>query len=254
MEIEVLGGFGGEALGCRTTSLLIDDALALDAGSLARVLSVERQLGVRSVLLSHSHLDHVSSLPFFIENIYGHAHDPIDIYASAATLAVLHQHLFNDALWPDFTRLPDHVRPAMRLRELEAEVPVEIEGVRITPIPVNHPVPTFGYLLERDGAAVLWSSDTGPTERLWQVANDTPGLRAVCLEISFDDSMQQIADLSGHLTPRSAERELAKLERPVPVLLHHLKPPCIDAIRYEVRRLKNPRIGYLEQGRSYDFS
>ncbi len=236
------------------TCLLIDDRLALDAGSLSEALPVERQVGVRSVLLSHSHLDHLASLPFFIENVFGHSAEPIEIHASAATIQSIQEHLFNDAIWPDFTRLPDSRLPTIRFHELQAGRPVEIEGVRVTPIPVDHPVPTFGFLLERDGAVVLWSSDTGPTRRLWEVANALPKLNALCIETSFDNSMQEVADLSGHLTPRSLESELEKLERPVPILLHHLKPPCVPAIRQQVGRMANPDIEFMEQDRRYSFS
>jgi ribonuclease BN (tRNA processing enzyme) len=236
------------------TCLLINDHLALDAGSLTRALPIERQVAVRSIVLSHSHIDHTASLPFFIENVYGATDDAIDIYASAATIYAVRKHLFNNATWPDFTRLPNDLLPSLRFHELAAEVPTEVEGVRLTPIPVNHPVPTFGFLIEADGKAVLWSSDTGPTERLWQVANQTPRLDALCIDTSFDNSLQTIADVSSHLTPRTLERELAKLERKVPILLHHLKPPYIDRIRDEVELLGNPDLDYLEQGRTYEFS
>jgi len=101
---------------------------------------------------------------------------------------------------------------------------------------------------------VLWSSDTGPTQQLWEIANSLPTLNALCIETSFDNSMQEIADLSGHLTPRSLERELEKLERSVPVFLHHLKPPCVTAIRQQVSALANPDLEFLEQGRRYSFS
>jgi hypothetical protein len=131
---------------------------------------------------------------------------------------------------------------------------VELHGVRLTPIPMNHPVPTFGFLLRGAAGAILWSSDTGPTTRFWEVANSTPDLKAVCIETSFDNALQALADVSGHLTPRTLELELAKLERPVPVLLHHLKPPCADRVRAEVRALRNPDLAYLEQGKTYDFS
>jgi len=104
------------------------------------------------------------------------------------------------------------------------------------------------------GAAVLWSSDTGPTSRLWEIANQTPRLQAICVDTSFDNSLQKIADLSYHLTPQSLAVELRKLERnDVPILLHHLKPPCIEKIREDVRALRNPALDYLEQGRTYNF-
>lgn len=253
MEIEVLGSFGGESLECRMTCLLINGRIALDAGSLTQALPIERQVEVHSILLSHSHMDHTSALPFFIENVYGQSQDAIDIYGSGATIYAIRKYLFNNATWPDFTRLPNHLLPAVRFHELRSEQPVTIDGVRFTPIPVDHLVPTHGFLIEADGAAVLWSSDTGPTQRLWEIANRTRNLRAVCLDTSFDTSLQHVADLSLHLTPRTLVEELEKLHVDVPVYLHHLKPPCVEKIHREIAALERPELHFLEQGRTYSF-
>ena len=253
MEIEVLGSHGGESPECRLTCLLIEGSVALDAGSLTQALPIERQVEVHSILLSHSHMDHTSALPFFIENVYGRAAEAIDLYASEATIYAIRKYLFNNATWPDFTRLPNHLLPAVRFHEIRSGEPVEIDGVRFTPIPVDHLVPTHGFLIEKDGAAVLWSSDTGPTQKLWEVANRTRNLKAVCVDTSFDNSLQRVADLSLHLTPQTLEEELRKLKVDVPVLLHHLKPPCIERIHEEVEALGNPSVGFLEQGRTYRF-
>ncbi len=253
MKIEVLGGYGGESLDCRLTCLLINDRIALDAGSLSRALPIERQAEVSSILLSHSHVDHTSSIPFFIENVFGRRRQTIDVYTSSATEYAIRKYLFNNATWPDFTRLPNHLLPAVKFHELQDESPVEIDGVRFTPIPVDHPVPTYGFLIQQEGKAVLWSSDTGPTLRLWQIANSTRNLQAVCIDTSFDNALQEIADVSFHLTPRTLELELEKLEVKVPVLLHHLKPPCVERIRAEVKQLGNPDVAYLEQGQTYTF-
>jgi ribonuclease BN (tRNA processing enzyme) len=253
MRLQVLGGFGGESRDCRMTCLLINGSIALDAGSLSQVLSIERQVEVHSILLSHSHMDHTNSLPFFIENVYGKSERPIDIHASEATVYAIRKYLFNNATWPDFTRLPNHLLPAMRFTEFQSEVPLTIDGVTFTPIPVDHLVPTHGFLIEQDGVAILWSSDTGPTHRLWEIANRTPNLKALCIETSFDNSLQDVADISLHLTPRTLEIELRKLQKRVPILVHHLKPPCVEKIHEEVRRLGNPDIEFLEQGREYKF-
>ena len=253
MRIEVLGSFGGESMNCRMTCLLINDTIALDAGSLSQALPIERQRKIRTILLTHSHIDHTSSLPFFIENVYGRTDDAIEVHASPATTYAIRKNLFNNATWPDFTRLPNNLLPSVQFLELDEEVTVELEGVRFTPFAVDHLVPTYGYLIEHQGSAVVWSSDTGPTIRLWEIANRTPHLNAVMLDTSFDNSMQEIADISMHLTPRTMSREVEKLELDVPVFLHHLKPPCIERIVGEVKALDNPRLRFLEQGKVYDF-
>jgi len=108
-------------------------------------------------------------------------------------------------------------------------------------------------LIEQSDSALVWSSDTGPTRRLWEIANATANVKAVCIETTFDNALQRIAALSLHLTPQTLVRELAKLERRLPVLLHHLKPPCQEAIRREIQALANPDFAYLEQGKTYHF-
>lgn len=235
------------------TCLLINDTIALDAGSLSQALSIERQVQVNAILLTHSHMDHTSSIPFFVENVFSQREQAVDVYTSPATIYAIRKYLLNNATWPDFTRLPNHLVPAVRFHELKDEVPFELEGVRFTPIRVDHLVPTHGFLIEQGDVAVLWSSDTGPTRRLWEIANQTPHLKTICIETSFDNSLQQIADVSCHLTPKTLELELQKLERRVPILLHHLKPPCIDQIKVEIARLGNPDLEYLEQGKVYHF-
>lgn len=253
MKIEVVGCSGGESPGRRLTCLLINDRIALDAGSLTQGLELERQARVAALVLTHSHLDHTNSIPFFIENVYGRRREAIDLHASKATIYALRRNLFNDASWPDFTRLPNHLLPAIQLHEIQSEVATSVDGVRFTPIAVDHLVPTLGFLIEQGNSAVLWSSDTGPTERLWEIANRTPNLKAVFVELTFDNSMQRIADLSMHLTPRTLAVELAKLERDVPILLHHLKPQCVEGIESEVAAWRRRDIEFLRQGRVYEF-
>lgn len=253
MKIEVLGGYGGESLGCRMTCLLINDTVALDAGSLSEALPIERQVEVGSILLSHSHIDHTSSLPFFVENVFSRRSGAVDIHASSATIYAIRKHLLNNATWPDFTRLPNHLLPAVKFHEIHDEIPVELDGVRFTPVPVHHLVPTHGFLIEYQGKSVLWSSDTGPTQRIWEVAQNAKNLVAACIEVSFDNSLQHVADVSYHLTPNTLVGELDKLDRDIPILLHHLKPPCIQQIEAEVAALGRPNVSFLEQGKVYEF-
>lgn len=253
MKLEILGAFGGESPDCHVTCLLINDTIALDAGSLSQVLPLERQHEVHDVVLTHSHVDHIASLPFFIENTYGESDRAIELHASRATIYAVRRHLFNNTVWPDFTRLPNNLLPKVKFTELAEEVPIVIDGVRFTPFSVTHTVPTFGYLIEQGDSSVIWSSDTGPTVRLWELANQASRLDAVLLDTSFDNSMEAISEASLHLTPRTLRLEMEKLEGDIPILLHHLKPPCVARIRREVRDMKLPNVEFLEQGETYRF-
>jgi 3',5'-cyclic-nucleotide phosphodiesterase len=98
------------------------------------------------------------------------------------------------------------------------------------------------------------SGDTGPTEAFWKKVNATRGLKALLVELSFPDELQDLAALSGHLTPATLSRELAKLTaRDLPVLLYHLKPSYAAKLRREVARLKLPNVRILEVGDTFDF-
>lgn len=252
MKWHVLGSYGGSSPACRTTSFVLNDSLALDAGCITQAVPIEQQRRIRRIVLTHSHLDHTASIPFFIENVFATQQDPVEILLTPDTLPAIKHHLFNNDTWPDFTRIPSDLLPALRLVEVEPLKPVEINGLRLTPIPVNHTVPTHGFLVEDGSSAVLFSSDTGPTEEIWRIANHTKRLRAVIVEVSFPSRLQSVAEVSRHLTPLSLQRELAKLTRPVPVYLYHLKPGYLDELRRELASTSFPvAVEELEQGRIY---
>ena len=254
MKWRVLGSFGGSSPTCRMTSFLINDELALDAGSITQALTIEEQRTIRRVVLTHSHLDHTASIPFLIENTFGEPQQTMEILATPQVMHTLKNHLFNNDTWPDFTRIPNDMLPALRITEVTPRQPFEINGLRLTAIPVRHTVPTHGYLVEDAGGTVLFTSDTGPTREVWEVANRTANLVAVIVELSFPNRMQRVAELSLHLTPAMLAEELAKLQRDVPVYLYHLKPPYIDELRAELAATRFPHaVEELRQDDTYDF-
>jgi ribonuclease BN (tRNA processing enzyme) len=236
------------------TSFLINEELALDAGSITQALPLEAQRRIRRIVLTHSHLDHTASIPFLVENTFGEQRDALEILVTPQVMQTVKLHLFNNDTWPDFTRIPNDLLPALRLVQVEPRSTFTANGVRLTPIPVRHTVPTHGYLVEEDGHAVLFTSDTGPTDEVWEVANRTQNLRAVIVEVSFPSRMQSVADVSLHLTPTTLAGELAKLKRDVPVHLYHLKPAYVDELRQELAATRFPHpVEELRQGDTYSF-
>ncbi|NOX56359.1 MAG: 3',5'-cyclic-nucleotide phosphodiesterase [Planctomycetes bacterium] len=210
-------------------SYLINDTVLIDAGCAGFGLSLAQQQRIRHVFLSHSHLDHVASLPMLIEHV-AHAPDPeasLTVYASRETLECLKRHVFNDAIWPDFVRLSEDPGSSLFgklvLRELLAEMPVQAAGLRVTPVPVCHTVPTFAYVVEEPGTAIGIISDTAPTERVWELLNSTGHLKAVFLEASFPDRLGKLAQTSHHLTPSLFFQERAKLRSDARVFVIHMK-------------------------------
>lgn len=259
MKVQVLGSFGGDSPTCRMTSFLIDDTVAVDAGAITRALDIEEQRAIRHVLISHSHMDHTASLPFLIENIFGSQEEGLTIYTTGAVLANVRRHLFNNDTWPDFTRIPDRLYPTVRFVEIELERPFIVpasngEDLEVTAVGVNHIVPTVGFLIRQGPSSLLYTSDTGPTERVWEVANSAGDLRAVITECSFPNRLRHVAEVSLHLTPEMLAAELRKLDRPVPVFLYHLKPAYIEELRAELARLDTRHeVRELQQDGVYDF-
>ena len=254
MEWHILGSYGGSSPECRMTSFLINGHLALDAGSLTQALPIERQRLVRRVVVTHSHLDHTASIPFLLENTFGARPEALEILVAPQAMHAVKRHLFNNDTWPDFTRIPNDMLPALRLVEVQPFEPFVVDGLTLTPIPVDHAVPTHGYVVEDDGGAVIFTSDTGPTAEIWRVANRTPNLRAVIVEVSFPTRMQSVADVSLHLTPTTLSRELTKLTREVPVYLYHFKPPYVAELREELAGMRLPHpVEELRQGEIYRF-
>lgn len=253
MKLRVLGCYGGNIPGHGMTAFLVNDRLAMDAGWVSGALSLKEQVKVKDILISHSHLDHTCTLPFLIDNNFSAPGFSLRIYAIPEVIASMKNHLFNNHTWPDFTSLPNDLTPVLKLVEVTAEQPFEINGLSIRAVHVSHIVPTTGFIVEDRKGAVAFSSDTGPTERFWQLTNTTKRLKVVITETSFPNELQDLANISGHLTPQLLAEELQKLNQDVPIYLYGGKPKHLDKIRRQVKALKDRRIRMLVQGKTYDF-
>lgn len=235
------------------TTFLVNDVVAVDAGSLGLLGSTEAQARVRHVFLTHTHIDHLASLPIFVENVFEVGADCPVIYGTPDVLECVREDLFNDRIWPDFVTMGTLESPFLKLQTIEPGRAIEAEGLRITPIAVDHLVPTIGLVIEGPGGSVVIAGDTGPTERLWAAANALSDLKAVFLEAAFPNELGWLADAAKHLTPELFAREVAKL-RPGPrVLAVHIKPKFIDRIATELDALGLSQIEICRPGRDYEF-
>lgn len=235
------------------TSYRINDTVALDAGCLGLWGTPQEQASIKHVLLSHSHIDHIASLPIFLDNVYRLQAEPVVIHGSEAVLDSLKRDFFNGRVWPEFAQLDALQPPLLKLALLESGRSFALEGLRITPLAVDHAVPTHGFLVEDATSAVIFSSDTGPTEAIWQLANVALNLEAVFLEASFPSSMEALALLAGHLTPALFAREAQKLTKPVRMIAVHLKPKYHEQVAAELRALGMPNLEIGDFGVPYEF-
>jgi ribonuclease BN (tRNA processing enzyme) len=247
MELRVLGCHGGETPRHRTTSFLLDDRIGLDAGAITSRLELSEQAKLGGVLVSHAHMDHIRDLATLADNRCQLQAPPLVIAGTAATLAALKQHFFNDRLWPDFSAIPCTDQPTIVYQELPLDRPVDLLGYRVHAVPVNHTIDAAGFVVSDGTSAVGFSGDTGPTDRLFEVANATPSLKALLMEVSFPNHLQKLATMSGHHTPQTLVHDLAKLASPrdIATLLYHIKPPFQSETERECAKLPNLNLQVL---------
>jgi cAMP phosphodiesterase len=240
MDLRVVGCHGGETPKHRTSAFVLDDRLALDAGSLTSGLDLNAQMRLEACLISHAHLDHIRDLATIADNRCQADAEPLLVGATAATIDALKKHFFNNIIWPDFSVIPNKETPAIKFIELIPEQPVEIAGYTVRAVEVSHTIDTSGFILESARGAVAYSGDTGPTERLWELLNETPNLKALLLEVSFPDREQKLATVSGHHTPQTLIEDLKKLTNPkdIPTLLYHIKPVFQREVEQQCAKLK----------------
>lgn len=251
MELRVVGCHGGETPRHRTSAFVLDDRVAIDAGSLTSGLELKAQCSLEAVLVSHAHLDHIRDLATIADNRVQNGCKPLLIVAAKPTIVLLKKHFFNDKLWPDFSVIPSADKPTIRYVELKPEVPMEIAGYRVRAIAVNHTIDSYAFIVESPrGGALAYSGDTGPTERLWDVLNDTRDLRAMLMEVSFPNREQRIATLSGHHTPQTLAPEVKKLHlhKELPFLLYHIKPSFQSDVEKECAKIKGVDLSVVAIG------
>lgn len=236
------------------STYIINDKVALDAGALGLLGDLASQSDITNVVLTHSHLDHTAGLPVFLDNTYLTRPDGALIHATEATFAVLKRDLLCDGLWQNYASLANMNPPYVRLSPIEAGRAFEVEGLRLTPFPVHHAVPTVGFVVEEPGAAVIFSGDTGPTDELWERANALPSLKAVFLECSFPNFLGSVAASAKHLTPALFGREVAKLRRPAKIVAIHIKPRFFDEVARELLALGLPDLHIGRAGETHVYT
>ena len=252
MKLRILGCSGADYPGYRTTSFLIDGRLLIDAGVISSVLSVDEQAAIRQILVTHAHIDHVKGIPSLSDNrCLNRAPESFQVVGIPECLAALQAHLFNNILWPDFSAIPSREHPVLAFRPVEPDVEHAIGDYLVTPVRVNHTVPTAGYLVRAGQRSLLFSGDTGPTDRLWELA---PGVDALIVEVSFPNEMEHLAVVSKHLTARILAMELAKARSlPSKILVTHLKPQFRAIIQAEIMASGIDGIELLNDGDIFEF-
>jgi len=248
VELRVIGCHGGETPKHRTCAFVVDDVLAIDAGSLTSGLEIGDQARLEACLVSHAHLDHIRDLATIADNRCQMGSPPLVVAGTRETLRALRTHFFNNLVWPDFASIPNREHPTIRYLELEPEKPVSVAGHLVRAVMVTHTIEAAAFVVEGKDGAIAYSGDTGPTERLWEVLNAQQNLKALLMEVSFPNREQWLATVSGHHTPRTLESELKKYRAPqdLPTLLYHIKPVFQAEVERECATLKGLNMQVLQ--------
>lgn len=254
MRLRVLGCSGGIGGNLRTTSLLLDHDVLIDAGTGVGDLSLAEMCLIDHVFLTHSHLDHIACLPLLIDSVGFMRDRPITLHATAETQEILRRHVFNWAVWPDFAEIMNGTQPVMRFQEIKLGRTSEVGGRFITPLPANHVVPAVGFRVDSGAASLVFSGDTTSCDALWQAVNAIPNLRYLIVETAFSDAEQELAVLSKHLCPSLLAEELAKLKLRPEIYITHLKPGEAELTMKQIADRAGayaPRI--LQNGQEFEF-
>ena len=255
MKLKILGcsgGIGGRHL--RTTSMLIDNDILIDAGTGVADLSLSELSLIDHVFVTHSHLDHVATIPFIVDTVGGMRAKPLTVYAIPETIEILRKHIFNWIIWPDFTLIPTAEKPFMRFEPVQLGDTVNLGNRKVTVLPANHAVPAVGYQMDSGRASLVFTGDTTTNDPLWEIVNKIANLKYLIIETAFCNRERQLAELSKHLCPSMLAEELAKLVPSSEIYVTHLKPGEIELTMQEIEECAGQyRVRMLQNNQVFDF-
>ena len=255
--IKILGCSGGISKDLRTTSLLLDDDTLIDAGTGVGDLSLEALKKIDQVFLTHSHLDHICSIAFLVDAVGAARTQPLKVYGLKETLEALKQHIFNNVIWPDFTRIPSVDKPFLTLHEMTLTQTIVLGRRKITALPVNHSIPAVGYQIDSGSGKLIFSGDTGPCAEFWTAIHQLDHIKHLIIENSFSDSNIALAEISGHFCSGLLARDLNQLTMTdMKIWITHLKPESAEKIMQEIieqLNLNPIHVDKLARGQTLNF-
>lgn len=251
MKVRVLGCSGAIAKDCRTTSFLLDHDLLVDAGTGVGDLTIDEMAGIDHVLLTHSHLDHIAALPLMVDAMAARRDKPLQVHALQATIDALKAHIFNNIIWPDFSKIPTPAAPFISFHPLALGQILVLAGKRVEVLPAVHTVPAVGYAVGTGKACWVFTGDTEQNPALWERINQLE-VAMLIIETAFSNCERAVAKSSQHLCPNSLAAELACIApgRNYPIYITHTKPAETQRIMAEIARLE--QIGLPDSGVTHD--
>jgi cAMP phosphodiesterase len=235
-------------------SIVIDDAVAIDAGCLAMSCSDAQRTQIRDIILTHTHLDHIAGLPLYIDDLFATLTEPVRIHATREMIDILERDIFNWSIYPRFSELKNDHGPVIEYREFEQGSTFAVKHLTVRSIAVNHKVEATGYIVSDGSVSVAITGDTAETDEIWPACAAEPNLKAVLVECAFPDEMSELAAISGHLTPSLLTKELAKIKgRKFPAYIINLKAMYRERVIEQIGKAGLDNVDVLEVGKVYEF-
>ncbi len=233
---------------------VVDDCVAIDAGSLAMAATDAQKKQIRDVVLTHAHLDHIAGLPLFIDDLFATLDAPICVHCSTDVIETLERDIFNWEIYPRFTELQNENGAVMQYQPFEAGREFIIKHLRIKSIAVNHKVPSVGFIISDDKTTFALTGDTAEMDGFWRAVNAETKLSVLLIECAFPNELEELAEISHHLTPRNLQKELAKFDRrECSVYIVNIKPMYCDEVVRQIEELEIENLQILEVGRVYEW-
>ncbi len=233
---------------------MIDDAVTVDAGSLAMAASDLQRQQVRDVVLSHAHLDHIAGLPLFVDDLFSTLTEPVTVHCTQSVMETLERDIFNWSIYPRFSELANSQGPVFAYRAFRPDEEFVVRHLTFQPVEVNHKVPCVGFVISDGHASIALSGDTAEMDGFWKLVNATPNVSAILLECAFPDELDELAQISHHLTPKRLREELAKCSlKDCPVYIVNLKPMYRETIVKQIADIGRDNLQALEVGRVYEW-
>lgn len=254
MKVKILGASGAQCRGHDSTSVLVGGRTLIDAGIGAYNLPLSEMEQIGDVLLTHSHLDHTAMLCLIAESRAGAPDGPgLLVHSLSETADAVRKGFLNGAIWPDFEKIDIGGTPLMSFAPFEPFREIEAGGLRVTPFPVGHVVPTVGFCLHGDREKFVFIADI--CELPAESAEFLSGLKNIgrmTVEVSYPEGMEDLARASGHLTPLLLEDVLAKMPSGKEILYCHVKPRWRDDIDAQIKKRFGGRLQPLLAGMEFD--
>ncbi len=245
------GGIGGNSR--QTTCYAIDEKIIIDAGTGLTTIPLKKLLLIDHIILTHAHMDHIACLPLIIDSVCSSRKYPITVWALPEVIKILKKHIFNEKIWPDFTKIPNKKNPFMTFNEITSNG-IDLCGFKIYPLPANHGIPACGYLFKKNSKSIAFSGDTTDCNEFWEILKKDKSIKAVIVECSYTSKMIELTNISMHLNVSKIVSNFSLISEKILGIIVHRKPGLENEIKKELKQnITNRELLIPKPGDEYFF-